>query len=33
VKEIAAEIARLDAANPDDIAVRITEITDALPNP
>ena len=33
VKEIADEIARLDGAEADDIAVHITKITDALPSP
>ena len=33
VHEIADEIALLDGAQPDDIAVRITKITDALPSP
>jgi hypothetical protein len=33
VREVAAEIAQLDAAEPADIGVRITRITDALPGP
>ena len=33
VTEIAAEIARVDGARSDDIAVHITKITDALPSP
>ena len=32
VQEVAREIARIDGANPADIAVHITKITDALPS-